>query len=270
LPRTGDRLSLGRTLVSAYAILGRHLLAFVGLSILLAAVTDGFTYLAELLIDDDTPETLADAIYKVARASGVILAQLMSIVIGIAWFRIILLDEPHRLRSYLRFGRRELRYLGVDIGMGCLIAVPMFVFGIAVAVTIQRANGDASWVESYMVPLTAGTLVWGAVCTAWLGLAYPAIATDAGASGSLRLSVRLTRGNRVPLFLAYLLGASVWDIAALAMMFIVPESADALRPIDFLATLISAAASMCFLAVSAAAYRQLQGRSLAELAGAFD
>lgn len=271
LPRPGERLRLGRTLAGAYGILGRRILAFIASTVLLAAATDGPAYLVTWWLGDDTPEALVDAIDSAANMGGLILGGIISVVMGIVWFRTILLGEPHRLRSYLRFGRRGLRYLGIDILISGLMAVPLFVLGIAAAISIlSSADGDMDWIDSYSGPAIAIAFVWIAVCSAWLGLAYPAIATDGCASGSLRLSIQLTRGQRLPLFFAFLLGATLWDIAAIGMLFALPDTATEWGWGDFIGTLLTSASTFCFIAVSAVAYRQLQGRSLADLAGAFD
>lgn len=270
LPRTGERLLLGRTLAAAYRILGRHILAFVLLSLILAAATDGPAHLARWWVGQEASEVLLPMIEGAASIAGMVLSGIVSVIIGISWFRVILLGEPHRPRSYLRFGRRGLRYLGVDIAIGCLMAVPFLIIGIIAAVSILHADADMDLVESYAGPVAAIGLVWIAACAAWLGMAYPAISTDACGSGSLRLSIGMTRGSRLPLFFAYLLGVGMWDFAALGLLFATPALATESAAVDFLGTVLTSAGNVCFIAVTAAAYRQLHGRSLVELATAFD
>ncbi len=126
-----------------------------------------------------------------------------------------------------------------------------------------------TWLGPYVIPLVAGVIAWSAACAAWFGLAYPAVATDVSAS-SLSVSLRLSRGQRLPLFLSFLFGAGLWDALRLAMLYLAPEEAADSSLIAFLVSILSFWGSMCFLAVSAAAYRQLQDLSRTAMADAFD
>src|SRR5262249_18462449 len=131
------------------------------------------------------------------------------------------------------------------------------------------SGGEMAQLKSYAPPLVAGTVVWSAVCAAWLGLAYPAVATNV-AGGSLHLSLRLSRRQRLRLFVAFLLGAEIWIAATLAILLVARDETGDLQPISFLATTLSFWAQICFIAVSAAAYGQLQHRSSAKLLETFD
>lgn len=269
LPHKGDRLALGRTLAEAYGIVGRNLPAFALLSVLMTVLTLGPAFLAERLLDGDMTELRSMVAGSASVFGGLGLAELAGILIGVVWFRVLLLHEPHRLRSYLQFGRRELRYLGVDLLLLFLTFAPIVALAVVATIASLGSGFDAAWLAESMTPLTIGAMLWAAVCMALLGLAYPAIATDGCAGGSLRHSLRLSRGHRVSLFLAFLLGSGIWDIGSVALAVIGPET-EFLEPIDFFSTLLSSLGAMCFIAVGAVAYRQLQGRSLADLAGAFD
>jgi len=264
-----DRLSVKQTLGSAYRILAGNAVPFAILIFALAIVNDGCSYLARHLIDEHTPEEFAALIEGGGAFVGMILTEILSVIVGVVWFRVILLGEPHRARAYRRFGALEFRYLGVDIVFGIVIGAPFLIAGAVGAYTTIGASGDMTWLDSYVIPLTAGTIVWSALCAAWLGLAFPAVATDVP-GGSLRLSLRLSRGQRLPLFVAFLLGEGVWSAALLAILYLTPDEAGDLQPMAFLATLLSFWARICFVAVSAAAYGQVQRRSLASMAAAFD
>lgn len=269
LPRTGDRLPVGRTLAEAYGIVGRNLPAFALLSVLMTVLTLGPAFLAERLLDGHMMEMRSLAIGSASVFAGLGLAELAGVLIGVVWFRVLLLNEPHRLRSYMRFGRRELRFLGVDLLFVILIFAPIVILAVVATIASLGSGFDVAWLAESMTPLTMGAMLWGAVCMAWLGLAYPAIATDGCAGGSLRHSLHLSRRHRVSLFLAFLLGAGLWEIGSVALTVIRPET-EFLQPVDFLSTLLSSLAAMCFIAVGAVAYRQLQGRSLSTMANAFD
>jgi hypothetical protein len=185
------------------------------------------------------------------------------------WFRIILLGEPHRARAYLRFGARELRYLGIDVLFAIIVGAPLMIAGgILVYGASSSLGEDMEWLYSYVVPLFAGATLWNAACAAWLGLAFPAIATDA-AGGSIGVSLRISRGHRLPLFVVFLAGAYVWSIAPLAILFATPDAADA-PIIEFLTVALSLLPRIGFLAVSAVAYGHLQQQSLRSVAAAFD
>ncbi len=264
-----DRLSAKRTLGSAYRILARNAVPFAILIVALAVVNDGCSYLARLLIDEQAPEEFAALIESGGALVGMILTEILSVIVGVVWLRVILLGESHRARAYLRFRAREFRYLGVDIVFGLLIGAPFLIVGAMGAYTTIGSGGDITWLDSYLVPLTGGTIVWSALCAAWFGLAFPAVATDAP-GGSLRLSLRLSHGQRLPLFVAFLLGEGVWSGALLAVAYLMPDETGDLQPMTFLATLLSFWARICFVAVSAAAYAQLRRRSVASMAAAFD
>jgi hypothetical protein len=264
-----ERLSVKRTLGSAYRILAEHAMPFAVIIVALAIVNDGCSYLARRLIDEQTSEELAGLIAGGGALVGMILTEILSVIVGVVWFRVILLGETHRARAYLRFGAREFRYLGVDILFGIVIGGPFLIAGVVGVYTTTGSAGDMAWLDSYVIPLTAGTIVWSALCTAWLGLAFPAVATDAP-GGSLRVSLRLSRGQRLPLFVAFLLGEGVWSAALLAILYFMPDETGDLQPMTFLATVLSFWARICLVAVSAAAYGQLQRRSDASMAAAFD
>jgi hypothetical protein len=260
------RISVKRTLASAYRILAGHAVSFAVIVAALAIVNDGCAYLGRLMVDEPSLDLTAVLIEGGGTVAGMVLAEILSVIVGVAWFRIILLNEPHRVAGYLRFGAREFRYLGVDLLFGFLVSAPFLIVG---AATMLASEGEMAWLESYGYPLIAGTFVWSAVCAAWLGLAYPALATDAP-GGSLRLSLALSHGQRLPLFAAFLLGQGAWNAALLAVLYLAPEETGDLQPIGFVATLLSFLARISFVAVSAAAYGQLQRRSDASMAAAFD
>lgn len=270
LPKTEEKLLLGRTLAGAYSIVGRHLPAFLLLSVLLAIASDGCPYLATRFVDEGTSELRYAAISGAAGTAGLILGQLASVIVGVTWFRIILLEEPHRLRSYMRFGRRGLRFLGIDLLLAFLTFLPVIGFAAVAALRGANLEGNASPIESLMIPLTIGAFVWGSWCAAWFGLAYPAVATDACQSGSLRFSWRLSRGHRLRLFLVFLLGSGVWSIVGTAMLVTGVDAAQAWRPIDMVAAVVIAGSTLCNVAVASVAYQQLQGRSFSMVATAFD
>ena len=263
---TADRISVWRTLVSAHRILAGHAVPFAVIVAALAIVNDGCAYLGRRMVDGPSVDLTAILIRGGGTLAGMALAEILSVIVGVAWFRIILLSEPHRPGAYLRFGAREFRYLGIDLLFGILASAPLLIVGAATALT---SGGELVWLESYAFPLIAGTFVWSAVCAAWLGLAYPALATDAP-GGSLRLSLALSHRQRLPLFAAFLLGQGAWNVALLAMLYLAPEETGDLQPIAFAGTLLSFLARTSFVAVSAAAYGQLQRRSLASVAAAFD
>ena len=263
---TADRISVKRTLAAAYRILVEHAMPLVVIIFALAVVNDGCAYLARRMVDAPSVDLTAILIGSGGELAGMALAEILSVIIGVVWFRIILLSETHRAGAYLRFGAREFRYLGIDLLFGILVSAPLLIVG---AATALASSGEMAWLESYAFPLIAGTFVWSAVCAAWLGLAYPALATDAP-GGSLRLSLALSRGQRLPLFAAFLLGQGVWNVALLAMLYLAPDETGDPRPIAFVGTLLSFVARLCFVAVSAAAYGQLQRRSFASMAAAFD
>jgi len=264
-----DRISVKRTLGAAYRILAGHAVPFGIIILALAIVNDGCSFLARRLIDEQTSQALATLIESGGGLVGLVLTEIMSVIVGVVWLRIILLGEPHLGRAYLRFGAREFRYLGIDIVFGMIIGAPFIIVGAVSAYSGIANGGDMEQLESYIWPLTAGTIVWSAVCAAWLGLAFPAVATDAS-GGSLRLSLRLSRRQRLPLFVAFLLGAEIWDAALLALLYVAPDETGDLQPIGFLSTALSYWARICFVAVSAAAYGQLQHRSSASMVEAFD
>lgn len=266
---TADRISVRRTLASAYRILVEHAMPFAVIIVALAVVNDGCIYLARRLFDAPSPEELAMLIEGGGAFVGVILTEILSVIVGVVWFRAILLGEPRGPRAYLRFGTREFRYFGLDILFGILVGAPFLIVGAIGAVTAIPSSEETAWLESYVVPLVAGTLVWSAACAAWLGLAYPAVATDAP-GGSLHLSLKLSRRQRLPLFAAFLVGEGFWNAALLAILYLAPEETGDLQPIAFAGTLLSFFARICFVAVSAAAYGQLQRRSVASMAAAFD
>ena len=67
---------------------------------------------------------------------------------GVVWLRIILLGEPHRARAYLRFGSRELRYLGIDILFGLAVSAPVAIgFGILAYGAMPYLRGDMAWMD---------------------------------------------------------------------------------------------------------------------------
>lgn len=270
LPKTGERLLVGHTLAAAYGIVGRNLPTFLLLSIVLAIATDGCTYLASRLVDENTSEIFGAALYGTASIAGLVLGQLTSVLVGVTWFRIILLEEPHRFRSYMRFGRRGLRYLGIDLLLGLLTFLPVIGFGAVAAFRGANFSGYDGFIEPLIIPLTICAFVWGALCTAWIGLAYPVVATDACTSGSIRLSSLLSRGHRLRLFFVFLLGSGIWNIVGTAILVSGPDAAEEWRPIDMIATMVMAGATLSFIAVASVAYRQLQGRSLSMMANAFD
>lgn len=266
------RLSVRQTLVAAYRILAAYSLPFGGIIIALASVSEGCSYLTKRLTDEQAPHTQATLITGGGEFIGLILTEFMSVIVGVVWLRVILMGEPHRGRAYLHFGGREIRYLGLDILFEIVGSTP---FVIAAGIGMYAAMPDVrEYVArlnsyTYILPLTAAGALWSALCAAWLGLAYPAVATDA-AGGSVRLSVRLSRGQRLPLFLAFLLGSFIWDAAPLTLFYAVPTEAADSRIVQFLTTALSFLPRIGFVAVSAAAYGRLQHRSLASVAAAFD
>lgn len=264
-----DRVSVRRTLAAAYRTLARHAVPFAIIIVALAVVNDGCAYLARRMTDAPSVNPTAILIEGGGALVGMVLAEILSVIVGVVWFRIVLLDEPHRAGAYLRFGAREFRYLGLDLLFGILVGAPLLIVGAIGAAAALGSGGEMAWLEAYAFPLTAGTLGWSAVCAAWLGLAYPAIATDAP-GGSVRLSLKLSHRQRLPLFAAFLLGQGVWNVALLAILYITPEETGTLQPIGFVTTLLSFVARIAFVAVSAAAYAQLQRRSLVSMAAAFD
>jgi hypothetical protein len=281
-PGTAERLSARHTLARAYRILGRHALPFGIIALVLAIVDDGCIYLAGRLVGEEPPASLAMWVDYGGGFVGFLLTWVMSVVVGVTWLRIILLDERHHPRAYLRFGARELRYLGVDIVLYVVVFVPLFVIAGGAGYAAFMSSGDVDWIDAHVYPLTAGVIVWGSVCAAWLGLAYPAVATDA-AVNSLSLSLRLSRGHRLPLFVAYLLGTGSWHAFAFVLLMVAPEEMEAVetaaaaggnaglsQPIEFVASLLTYWAGLCFIAVSAAAYGQFRERSMASMARAFD
>jgi len=264
------RISLRQTLGAAYRILAAYALPFGGIILALASVGEGCSYLAKRLIDEQAPQMQATLINGGGELLGAVLTEIMSVIVGVVWLRIILLGEPHHGRAYLRFGGREFRYLGLDILFGIVVSTPFVIAGgIGMYAALPYVRGDMAWLDSYVLPLTAGAAVWSAVCAAWLGLAYPAVATDA-TGNSVRHSLRLSRGQRLPLFLAFLLGTFIWDAAPLTLFYAMPAQAADSRIVPFLTTALSFLPRICFVAVSAAAYGRLQHRSLASVAAAFD
>jgi hypothetical protein len=270
-PETGaTRLSVRRTLGAAYGILAAHALPFGAIILALTFASEGVLYLAKSLIDAHALRMQAALIESGGQILGAAFAEVMSVIAGVVWLRIILLGEEHRARAYLRFGRRALRYLGLDILFGTLVAGPVLIaalFGMYTA--MPHYSEYAQSVNAYILPLSVAAAVWSAECAAWIGLAYPMVATDAS-DGALRLSFRLSRGQHWPLFLAFLLGVFVWDAAPLALFYALPAEAAGSRTTEFLTTALSFLPRICFVAVSAAAYDHLQHRSAASVAAAFD
>jgi hypothetical protein len=264
------RLSVRQTLVAAYRLLAARALPFGLIVLVLASVCEGCTYLAQRLIGDQTPASVASLVTNGGNLLGQILTELMSIVVGVVWFRIILLGEPHRGRAYLRFGIRELRYLGVDVLFGIIVSAPLMIGGgIVVYAALPHLGEDLDWLYSYLVPLAAGAALWSAACAAWLGLAFPAIATDA-AGGSIGVSLQISRGQWLPLFVAFLVGAYGWSVVPLAVLYAVPDGAADAGIIEFLTVALSYLPRLGFLAVSAVAYGLLQQQSSTAVAATFD
>ena len=267
-----DRISVRQTLAAAYRILATYALPFGGIVIALASVSEGCSYLTKRLIDEQAARTQASLITGGGELAGLIFDEIMSVIASVVWLRIILMGEPHRSRAYLHFGRRELRYLGLDILFETVVSTPFLIAaGIGMYAAMPDVSEYVAWLNSYtyILPLTAAAALWSALCAAWLGLAYPAVATDA-VGGSVRLSARLSRGQRLPLVLAFLLGSFIWDAAPLTLYYAVPTAAANSGIAQFLTTALSFLPRIGFVAVSAAAYGRLQHRSLASVAAAFD
>ena len=262
------RLPVRQMLGATCRVLAARALPFGIIILVLAGVTEGCSYLAARaarLTDD--PELLLTVITGGGEMLALIVTEIMSVIVGVVWLRIMLLGEPHRARAYLRFGRRELRYLGLDILFGLAVSAPVAIgFGILAYGAMPYLRGDMAWMDSYLLPLFLGVALWSAVCAAWLGLAFPAVATDA-TGGSIGLSWQLSRGQRLPLFAAFLMGAYGWSVLPVAVLYAAP----AYTPIiAFLSTMLSFLPRMGFLAVSAVAYGRLQQHSLTSVAATFD
>ena len=263
-----DRISVKRTLGAAYRILAARAVPFGIIILVLAGVSEGCSYLAVRLSDGRTPELVLTMIMGGGELLALIVTELVSVIVGVVWYRIILLGEPHRAGAYLRFGRRELRYLGIDILFALIVGAP-FAIAAGLMASMPYLGENMARLDSYILPLFLGVALWSAACAAWLGLAFPAVATDA-AGGSVRLSLRLSRGQRLPLFAAFLVGAYAWSLLPLAAFYIAPEGVAYTPIVAFLATALSLLPRIGFLAVSAVAYGRLQQHSLTSVAAAFD
>jgi len=188
------------------------------------------------------------------------IAALASASVAVAWHRRVLLQENITGGAALRFGRRELRFLGV-------IAIILFICVIFVAiwfpVVIYSIKSHWPGAETASAYFPVFTLLLMYTATARISLAFPLSAIDH--VGSLLIDAwRLSRGRTLFLLTLYALSIVPLMIFSKGLGYVMDAAAaqpnlaplmfglHALRIVVFLfgAAVFASAASLAFLAVT--------------------
>ena len=150
---------------------------------------------------------LGAALERLLRAeSGRNLAELVAlpllVAFAVAWHRASLVANNTGRHEVGRFGRRELRYLGVLLGLLATLLLILVVGGI---LYLLASGGPAEVAAAGPVLrwLIGGLLLAGLFFGVRFILVFPAIAIG-DREVSLRRSWQLTRGNSLRLFVAFL------------------------------------------------------------------
>lgn len=139
-------------------------------------------------------------------ATGRTLAELVAlpllVAFAVAWHRASLSADPAGRGEAGRFGRRELRYLGMLLGL-LVILLLFLIFGGILYLLASSGSAQAAAARPAMLWLIGGLLLAGLFFGVRFILVFPAIAVG-DREISLRRSWQLTRGNGARLFLAFL------------------------------------------------------------------
>jgi len=171
----------------------------------------------EYLLDDPGPDPRhlgrsatpwAVAAHYAGPFAELIVMLLGNVAIGVSVYRALIRNELPAWRRWMRFGRRELRFLGLSLTLfvlqygGILALLLIALFG-------AHAIGEARWAQrvlavtgnsvagQFLITVVASALA-SATIVPFFGLAFPLAAIDAPASLLLR-AARLGRGCRIRL-----------------------------------------------------------------------
>jgi hypothetical protein len=201
------KLPVARTIVEGYWWTIWHLRAYAAMALVWAAVAAALQLLLGNFLESpsDSPGD-ASPIGTAARyAPGLVVfaaTSLGAVVVGVAAYRLVILDEPTDWRRALRPGRRELRVFGISF----LIYIVAVAEALALTllfhlIGILDATGE-SVREDREAVLIIATLLWSLMValtlTPFVGFAFPLAATDAP-SGLFHRSFRMSRGHRLRL-----------------------------------------------------------------------
>jgi hypothetical protein len=138
--------------------------------------------------------------------SGRNLAELVAlpllVAFAVAWHRASLIVEPARRGEVARFGRRELRYLRMLLGLLTALLLILILAGVLYLLA-SGGPAEAAAAGPVLRWLMGGLLLAGLFFGVRFILVFPAIAVG-DREISLRRSWQLTRGNGWRLFLAFL------------------------------------------------------------------
>ena len=201
------------------------------------------------------------------RLYGQLLAVPLLVAFAVAWHRASLIGARLDNGRVARFGRAELRYLGILLGLLALFVFVLVLLGI-VWLLLQGSWTAAAPISPYLVTFLAALGLLLLFFGLRFVLVFPAIAIGDLEIG-LRRSWQLTRGNGWPLFLGFiasclpLTAAKYAIIAGLGGVLLagghgdLPELA-VLMPLFLILDFLNTAAAVAFLS---RAYAAFTGRS---------
>lgn len=197
------------------------------------------------------------------RIYGQLLAVPLLVAFAVAWHRASLLGARLNKGPAASFGRTELRYLGILLGLLALFLLALILLGI-VWLLLQGSWTAGGPLSPYLIALLAAFGLLLLFFGLRFVLVFPAIAIGDRETG-LRRSWQLTRGNGWPLFLGFiasclpLTAAKYAMIAGLGRVIVtegrggLPELA-LLMPLFLVLDFVNTAAAVAFLSQAYAAF----------------
>jgi len=195
-------LPVWQAVVLGYTHIGRHFAVFLTMAALWSFVVMGG--LDQLIVagfgNAPAGNEVTVLTYDLAVAVAWLVGQVGGVIVAIAGYRAVLLGEAPSLHALASFGRRELRYLGVDLvyfALNYMVFLTVYLVLVAAAGAGAAERIDGGVANSLPFDLAVG-LLSDLVIAPFLILALPLAALDA--RHSLFLGAwQLGRGHRLRL-----------------------------------------------------------------------
>lgn len=265
------KLPVRQVIRAAYETIGQNSRPFLVISVVYAVITIIATKAASMAIAAVTggkwdPILVDNIVWMVLPAIPIACVE-------VHWFRVLLLGETHNPRAYFRVRGRELRYAGVIILLSTLLTVPLFTANYFQQRLILNAPSIDELVGILYQLYAAQTLASIAISTLFAACLSPwlaVIAVDGDAQGIAAI-LRLTRGHRLRIGIIFLLAFEPLKLVLIAMELSVGEAIGGLNGWGIAYTAYVTWLSLCYLAITAEIYWELEdGQVLRNLGAVFD